>query len=37
MTCSDISNESHKEDGWLENDINQVISYDYADNLKIKF
>lgn len=37
MKCSDISNESHKEDGWLENDINQVISYDYADKLKISF
>lgn len=37
MRCSDISNESHKESGWIENDINNVISYDYAEKLKIKF
>lgn len=37
MTCSTISDESHKELGWIENDINNLISYDYADELKIEF
>ena len=37
MRCGKISDESHKELGWIENDINDIISYDYADELKIKF
>ncbi len=37
MSCSEISEKSHEEDGWLENDINCIISYDYAEDLKIKF
>lgn len=37
MRCADISNESHNELGWIENDINNYISYDYAEKLKIKF
>ena len=36
-TCSNISNESHKEPGWLENNINNVISYDYGDKLVFDF
>ncbi len=37
MSCSEISDKSHKEDGWIENDINCIISYDYAEELKIEF
>ena len=37
MSCIEISDKSHKEDGWIENDINCVISYDYAEELKIEF
>jgi len=36
-TCYEISNLSHKEDGWLQNKDRDLISYDYADNLKIEF
>lgn len=37
MTCSSISEESHNEVGWIENNINQIISYEYAEQLKVKF
>ncbi|MDB2068281.1 DUF4065 domain-containing protein [Clostridium perfringens] len=37
MTCSSISQESHNEVGWRENEINEFISYEYAEQLKIKF
>ena len=37
ISCSQISDESHKEKGWIENDINNIISYDYADKLKMVF
>ena len=37
MKCSEISNESHKEEGWKDNNIKNIISYDYAEKLKIRF
>ena len=37
ISCSQISDASHEEKGWLENDINNIISYDYADELKMNF
>lgn len=37
MSCSKISDESHKESGWIENETNNIISYDYADELKMQF
>ena len=37
MSCSQISDKSHNEDGWLDNDINHIISYDYAEKLKMSF
>lgn len=37
MKCSKISDESHKESGWIENEVNSIISYDYAEELKIQF
>jgi hypothetical protein len=37
MKVSKISDESHKEAGWIENDINNIISYDYAEALKMNF
>ncbi|MFA9397393.1 MAG: type II TA system antitoxin MqsA family protein [Clostridiaceae bacterium] len=37
MTCKLISNNSHKEAGWLKNNIDDLISYDYAEDLKIEF
>lgn len=37
ISCSKISDESHKETGWIENDINNIISYDYAEELKMEF
>lgn len=37
MSCSEISDKSHKEDGWIENEINHIISYDYAEKLKMSF
>lgn len=36
-SSTEISNLSHKEDGWIRNKDNELISYDYADNLKIIF
>lgn len=36
-TCTNISNELHKEPGWLENNINNVISYEYGDRLVYDF
>jgi putative zinc finger/helix-turn-helix YgiT family protein len=35
--CTEISNLSHKEDGWIENNDKELISYDFADNLKLNF
>lgn len=37
ISCSQISEESHKENGWIANNINNIISYDYADELKMNF
>lgn len=37
MSCSEISDKSHKEEGWLENEINCIISYDYAEKMKMDF
>ncbi|WP_454055266.1 type II TA system antitoxin MqsA family protein [Clostridium sp. Marseille-Q7071] len=37
MSCDKISDESYKELNCIENDINNIISYDYADELKMKF
>lgn len=37
MSCSEISGKSHDEDGWIENDINCIISYDYAERMKMEF
>lgn len=37
MSCSEISDKSHLEEGWIENDINNIISYDYAEKLKMVF
>lgn len=37
MSCGDISKESHKEMGWKKTEMNQLISYDYAEDLKMKF
>lgn len=35
MSCKEISNESHKESAWINTNIDELISYDYADELKI--
>jgi putative zinc finger/helix-turn-helix YgiT family protein len=35
--CSEISNYSHEEDGWLENKERDLISYNYATNIKVEF
>lgn len=37
MSCTQISEISHEEDGWIKNNINDIISYDYADDLRINF
>ncbi|MBN1078303.1 type II TA system antitoxin MqsA family protein [Clostridium botulinum] len=37
LSGSKISDESHKEKGWIDNNINNIISYDYADELKMNF
>lgn len=37
ISCSKISDESHKEAGWSENYINNIISYDYAEKLRMEF
>lgn len=37
MPCRDISEKSHLEDGWKESDIEELITYDYAEKLKITF
>jgi len=37
ISCSKISDESHKEAGWIENDTNNIISYDYAEKLIMNF
>ncbi|KRQ86041.1 Antitoxin MqsA [Caloramator mitchellensis] len=34
-SCREISDISHKEKGWLETPFENLISYDYADELKI--
>lgn len=37
-SCTQISNLSHEEYAWIENENNDLISYfDYADRLKLKF
>ncbi len=36
-SSTEISNLSHKEDGWILNKNSELISYDYADTLKILF
>ncbi|MCX7903265.1 MAG: DUF4065 domain-containing protein [Caloramator sp.] len=35
VNCKEISKISHEEVAWLETPFNELISYDYADNLKI--
>ena len=37
MSCTEISDKSHKEDGWIESEINYFISYDYAEKMKMSF
>ncbi|GAA0179056.1 DUF4065 domain-containing protein [Clostridium sediminicola] len=37
MSCGEISNKSHEERGWIECNIDELISYDYAEELKITF
>lgn len=37
LSCSQISDESHKEKAWTNNNINDMISYDYADELYMNF
>ncbi|MBW9154324.1 type II TA system antitoxin MqsA family protein [Clostridium estertheticum] len=37
ISCSKISDESHKESGWIKNDTDNIISYDYAEELKMEF
>jgi len=37
ISCSELSQESPKEPGWINNNINDIISYDYADELNITF
>lgn len=37
MSGSEISDKSHKEDGWIENEMNCIISYDYAEKMKMSF
>jgi hypothetical protein len=37
ISCTKISEESHKEPGWINNNINDMISYDYANELKMTF
>lgn len=36
-SSTEISNLSHKEDGWILNKNSELISYDYADTLKVLF
>lgn len=33
--CTELSNLSHEEQGWIDTPLGKLISYDYADNLKI--
>lgn len=35
MSCGEISELSHKESAWKDNNINDFISYDYAEQLKL--
>jgi len=37
MSCNDISELSHQEQGWLENNKRDLINYHYANELKVKF
>ncbi len=37
ISCGEISNKSHKENGWIQSEIDELISYDYAEELKISF
>ncbi|MEN8906840.1 MAG: type II TA system antitoxin MqsA family protein [Clostridiales bacterium] len=34
LSCEDISKLSHNEDGWINTENSQFISYDYASNIK---
>jgi uncharacterized phage-associated protein len=34
-SCKRISSLSHNEDGWIETNLRQLISYDYAEKLKL--
>lgn len=36
-SCTEISNLSHEEEGWIQNDNRDLISYDFADKLKLTF
>lgn len=37
MRCGEISDKSHEEDGWLNTSTNELISFDYAESLKMIF
>ncbi|WP_461207602.1 type II TA system antitoxin MqsA family protein [Clostridium sp. DL1XJH146] len=37
MSCGEMSQISHQENGWINNDIDEIISYDYAEELKTTF
>lgn len=37
ISCGEISDKSHEENGWIESEIDELISYDYAEDLKISF
>lgn len=36
-SCTEISNLSHEEEGWIQNDNRDLISYDFADKSKLTF
>lgn len=35
--CKEVSDLSHEENGWIENNSRDLISYDYAENLNVIF
>lgn len=37
ISCSDISRLSHEENGWIDNNSRELISYNYAEKLKVDF
>lgn len=36
-TCTEISNLSHKEEAWIKNKNRDLISYDYAEKINLRF